>query len=160
MKNRIMLVVMLFVLLNASSQKYTTAIGIKGDVSNLDIALAELSIKHFLSKKNAFEVNLGAGRDFLWAQVLFHRSSPLVKKIDWYWGTGADGGYWYNGNIIGKGANSRNGLWLGLDGVLGIEYTLNYIPINLAIDAGPTFRLIPEIKLGWMLGLSVRYGFR
>jgi len=43
---------------------------------------------------------------------------------------------------------------------LGIEYTFNYIPINLAMDMGPTFRVIPELKLGWMLGFSIRYGFR
>ena len=157
-KNRIVLIAMLSVSISASSQQYTTAIGIKADASTIDVALAEISIKHFFSDRNALEINLGAGRYFLWSQLLFHRNNRLLGDIEWYWGAGVDGGYWYTGNIRGAGTNSRNGIWLGLDGVLGIEYTFNYIPINLALDTGPTFRLVPGLKPGWMFGLSVRYG--
>ena len=160
MKNRILLVSMLSILINANSQMYNTALGIKADVSTLDIALAEIGVKHFFSGKNALEINFGAGRHFLWSQVLFHRNNSLIKDIDWYWGTGVDGGYWYTGGFRGVGTKDRNGIWLGLDGVLGIEYTFNYIPINLAMDTGPTFRFIPGLKLGWVFGFSVRYGFR
>jgi hypothetical protein len=160
MKNRMILVAMLSILINANSQMYTTALGVRADASTLDVALAEISVKHFFSEKNAFEINFGAGRYFLWSQLLFHSNNRLKKDIEWYWGAGVDGGYWFTGSHGGGGKYDQNGAWLGLDGVLGIEYTFNYIPINLAMDMGPTFRVIPAYKLGWMLGFTIRYGFR
>ena len=49
-------------------QQYGTAIGIKGDWSSLNVDLAQFSVKHFFTESNAFEINFGAGRRYVWLE--------------------------------------------------------------------------------------------
>ena len=141
-------------------QQYRAALGIKGDWSSLDLALAQLSVKHFFYGPNAFEYNVGFGRRYLWTQITYHRNQTLRKDIDWYWGTGIDWGYWNSNYDRAYDSDERSGFWGGINGVLGLEYTFDFIPINLAIDTGPTLRVVPNVKFGWMAGFALRYGFR
>ena len=142
------------------AQKYRTALGIKGDVSTVNMASADLSIKHFFVGQNAFEINLGGSKRHFWLQALYHRNQFLTSDLEWYWGAGPDVGYWRKGVNIRGNVTYSEGLWLGLNSVLGLEYTFDYFPINLALDTGPTLRIVPDIKFGWMAGISLRYGFR
>jgi hypothetical protein len=43
---------------------------------------------------------------------------------------------------------------------LGIEYTFNNIPLNLALDSGPIVQVLPQIGFGWGGGLAVRYAIK
>lgn len=52
------------------------------------------------------------------------------------------------------------GFWLRTDPNVGLEYMFNSFPINVSLDAGPTLRVIPYIKLGVMSGFAVRFALK
>ena len=143
------------------AQQYNTALGIKSDITTYDAPSAEVSLKHFFNgSPNAMEVNLGGSFQYIWVQALYERNYILSKDLDWYWGIGADAGHWNYGNG-GRAENPMDtGYWTGINGTLGIEYTFNVVPINLALDTGPSLRLVPEVDFGWMAGFAIRYAFR
>lgn len=145
---------------NCFSQQYNVALGIKGDLTTYDLPSAEVSVKYFFSSPNAFELNLGGSRQFIWTQLLYERNYILTKELDWYWGAGVDGGYWNFGNSGRADLPTDKGFWTGINGTLGMEYTFNVVPVNLALDTGPSLRLVPEVDFGWMAGFAVRYAFR
>lgn len=76
------------------SQQYNTAIGVKGVWSTLDVDMAQFSVKHFFEQSNAFEINFGAGRRFVWLQGMYLSNHNLKGDFDWYGGGGVDFGYW------------------------------------------------------------------
>ena len=48
----------------------------------------------------------------------------------------------------------------GIDGVAGIEYTFDEIPINISLDIVPSINVIPYVGY-WQRGaISVRYVFK
>ncbi|MBL4862502.1 MAG: hypothetical protein JKY09_05740 [Crocinitomicaceae bacterium] len=141
-------------------QQYRTSIGIKGDWSNLNADLAEFSVKHFFASPSAVEVNFGAGRRFVWLEGMYHRNITFKKDVDWYLGGGVDLGYWNTNYDRRYDKSTHSGFWGGTTGVLGLEYTFNFIPINLALDAGPTLRLIPDLEVGLKVGFACRYAIR
>jgi hypothetical protein len=142
------------------SQQYNVAVGFKGDLTTHDVASAQLSLKYFFSAPHAIEVNLGGGRQHIWLQTLYQRNYILSKDLDWYWGVGPDAGYWDRGSGGRSDVPEDKGFWVGVNGTFGMEYTFNVIPINLAIDTGPSLRLMPEVDFGWMAGFAIRYAFR
>lgn len=159
MKKSILLVLLCLIGYGAYSQRYTTAVGVKGDWSTLDVDLAEFSVKHFFSAPSAFEINLGAGRRYIWLEGLYLFNHPLKGDFDWYTGGGMDMGYW-NTNYDGRYDNAtHSGFWGGATGVFGVEYTFGFIPLNFALDAGPTIRVVPDFEVGLKVGFAARYAF-
>ena len=140
---------------SAYAQQYKTAVGIKGDWSTLNVDMAQFSVKHFFAEPNAFEINFGAGRRFIWLEGMYLYNHPLRNDFDWYAGAGLDLGY-SNGRIF---SDVTDGFWGGATGVFGVEYTFDFIPINVALDAGPTLRMIPDFEVGLKVGFAVRYAF-
>lgn len=145
-----------------NAQQYNTALGVKLDWSNLKAAMGEISVKHFFNSPHALEVNLGGGRRYIWLQTMYIYNMPLSRGrgVEWYLGAGMDGGYWNTNYDRQYDPAERSGYWFGFDANAGIEYTFDHIPINLALDAGPTLRMVPDVKLGVTTGLAVRYAFR
>jgi len=143
----------------AFSQQYNTAIGVKGDWSSLDVDLAQFSVKHFFSEPSAFEINFGAGRRFVWLEGLYLFNHPLKGDFDWYTGGGVDLGYW-NTNYDGRYDNAtHSGFWGGATGLFGVEYTFKVVPLNFALDVGPTIRLVPDMEVGVKVGFATRFAF-
>jgi hypothetical protein len=142
-----------------NAQQYKTAIGVKGDWSTLNVDLAEFSVKHFFNSPSAIEVNFGAGRRFLWLEGLYMYNQPLKGDFDWYVGGGLDLGYW-NTNYDNRYDNAtHSGFWGGSTGVFGVEYTFGFVPLNFAVDLGPTFRIVPDLEVGLKVGFAARYAF-
>jgi hypothetical protein len=48
---------------------------------------------------------------------------------------------------------------MGIDGILGIEYTFDDAPINLGLDLKPSLNLFGYTGLWAEFGLSARYVF-
>ncbi len=77
----------------------------------------------------------------------------------------ADGLRWYYG--FGGTLGSRNykptdnnELLLGIDGVIGLDYKFNGVPINLSLDWKPTLEVAPNTGLNAEgVGLSFRFTF-
>lgn len=158
MKNTILLLFLSLIGSGAFGQQYKTAVGIKGDWSSLNVDLAQFSVKHFYTPENAFEINFGAGQRFIWLEGMYHYNQPLKNDFYWYAGGGVDLGYWSN-NYENRFDRSYSGFWGGTNGVFGIEYVFGYIPLDFALDFGPTIRLIPDLEVGLKVGFAARYAF-
>lgn len=159
MKKQLLILFVALLSTSAYGQQYKTAIGIKGDWSNLGYDMAQFSIKHFFNAPNALEANFGAGRNFIYLEGLYLYNSPLRNNFDWYAGGGLDMGYFGNTNTGRIDTQSSNGFASGITGVFGVEHTFDFIPINVALDAGPTVRVIPNFAVGLKVGFAVRYAF-
>lgn len=158
--SRLLIVVFCLLTLSVFSQQYNTSIGVRGDWSNLNIDLAELSAKHFFDRNNDLEANFGFGKEYFWLEGMYHRNQTLKKEVDWYVGGGADIGYWNTSYNERYHPGASSGFWIGSSYVLGVEYTAGFIPINLALDVGPTIRIVPQRAIGIKVGFSLRYAFR
>lgn len=161
MKIRLLILVISVLTLNTTvAQQYKTSIGVRGDWSNLDTDLAELSAKHFFDRNNGLEANFGFAKEYFWLEGMYHHNQTLKGDVDWYFGGGADFGYWNTNYDRRYNVNERSGFWSGTSAVVGVEYTTSFIPINLSFDVGPTFRLVPERKAGIKVGFSLRYAIK
>lgn len=163
---RILILPVLFVLsMQCSAQPYKFAIGIRGDWSNFDADLAEISTNYFFMKNESIETNFGFGRRYGWieARYLHHgilRHIHFKNDVLWYLGGGADLGYWNKNYDNYYSKQTHTGYWFGITPVLGATYTFDRIPICIAMDTGPSLRLQPRLMLGFIVGFSVRYAFR
>ncbi len=152
--------IVFFLSFSSFAQQYRTAIGVKADWSSLKNDLAQLSVKHFFDEHNALEVNLGAGRRYVWLEANHHINFRINRALDWYLGYGANMGYWNTNYDNRYNAAERSGYWLGFGGIAGIELTTNVIPLNFALDGGPAVSLLPEPKVGVRLGFTARYAIK
>lgn len=142
------------ILVMASAQDYKTGVGIRAGFSS------GLTIKHFESYKAAFEGLLTTrwqGFDITGLYEI-HNQAFDVQQLNWYYGGGAHLGF-YNGNYVSWGNNGTAYTVVGIDGILGIEYTFSELPINIGIDWKPALNLIGYEGLWSEGGLSFRYVF-
>jgi len=152
-----------FTVLNASAQKrssvkysqsYTTALGIK-------FYPGAISLKHFVSDKNALE-----GLLYFWdggfritGLYEIHGNINGAPGLKWYIGPGAHIGVYDNKYYkYGEG----HGGAFGIDGVLGLDYKFRDAPINLSLDWQPSFEFGDKYENGFSGnwgGFAVRYTF-
>ena len=139
---------------NTSVTNYSQGIGLRlGGGSGI-------TYKKFLSEKNAIEV-IGAfhglfdngGNNYVGVTGLYQWVFAFpVKQMNWYVGAGADAGIWDGGNGGEFG--------LGIDGIVGLEYTLADAPVNFGLDLIPSLGLVNRSGFYWgNAALSVRYTF-
>jgi hypothetical protein len=151
------LIVILFAGLTAivSGQDYKTSLGIRAGIPY------GLTIKHFLSKTNAIEGILAGSYGGFVVTGLYENEhwTGQYPGLNWFWGAGAHAGFWdagMNPNLPG----TYSGSVIGVDFVIGMEYTFDEIPLNLSIDLLPTFNLIGNTGWGGLNGaISIRYVF-
>lgn len=136
------------------AQEYKTGIGIRAGFSS------GLTVKHFMSKKAAFEGLLTTrwqGFDITGLYEV-HVRAFNTEHLNWYYGGGAHIGF-YNGDHAYWGTYGTAYTVIGIDGILGLEYTFAEIPINLGLDWKPALNLVGYSGF-WSEGaLSVRYVF-
>jgi hypothetical protein len=154
-KSFIILLFVLFTGLALDAQDYKTSLGLRVGYPY------GFTIKHFMSEKTAVEGILAGSYGGFVATVLFENEHWTGKYpgLNWYWGLGAHAGFW------DAAANkyvdpSYSGAVIGIDGVIGLEYTFDEIPLNLSLDVLPTVNLLGDAGWGGIYGgLSVRYVF-
>ncbi|MFM7565225.1 MAG: hypothetical protein ACKO4K_00605 [Flavobacteriales bacterium] len=130
------------------AQSYKTAIGLKGGYPGY----GSLNAKHFISATNALEASVGTGRFGLWLQGLYEWQHDLpTKGYEWYVGVGPNIG------IQSSALSNGSTFYFSGSGLLGIEYTFDKIPLNIALDSGPVIQLLPVFGFGWGGGLAARY---
>jgi hypothetical protein len=127
---------------------YTTALGVKvWDGGGI-------SLKHFFDDKHAGEV-IG----YFWYRGVrftglyeFHFDINGAPGLKWYAGPGAHVGV-YN-------TKYGDGGFIGIDGVLGLDYKFNIAPINISLDWQPSFEFGADRGfVGNWGGLGIRYTF-
>lgn len=141
----------------AQAQYYSTSLGLKFGGYN------GISAKHYLSDVNAVEGLLSFGWGGFAITGLYEWNWPAFDTdgLSWYVGGGAHLGvrdrrphetYYYDGD---------GGAFLGLDFIIGLEYTFEEIPLNLALDWKPAFDIIGD-QYFWAgdVALGVRYAFQ
>lgn len=104
---------------------------------------------YFGSRRRGYELG---------AAALIHRDLGWSGDFTWYYGGGTHLGF----SEYSGGENSvRTQTTFGVAGQIGIEYTLQQLPLNLAIDYRPEFNFTGVKGFDWIGGaLSVRYAFR
>jgi hypothetical protein len=156
MRRFVLTVIFVLTIVNLSSaQNYKTGIGIRGGL------YTGLTLKHFVSSNAAFEGLLSTRwRGFdLTGLYEIEAEAFDAKGLSWYYGGGAHIGF-YNGSHTDWGIYGTSYTVVGIDGVLGLEYTFPKIPLNIGLDWKPFINLIGYTGF-WPDGgaLSIRYVF-
>jgi hypothetical protein len=158
MKKLIVTGLIAFCLVSISlAQDYKTGIGVRGGFED------GLTIKHFTREKSAFEFLLASRWSGYEITGLYevHNQAFDVERLKWFVGFGGHVGFW-NGNYTYRywGEQGTNYTVVGLDGILGLEYSFKDVPFNLSLDWKPAFNFIGYTGL-WGDGgaLSLRYIF-
>lgn len=132
-----------------ASSDYVNAVGIKFYPTGV-------TFKHFISSGKALEgigyfFNYGARVTGLYE---IHKDIPSLEGLKWYIGPGAHVGF-YNSKYGGGSA-------LGVDGVIGLDYKVSSIPVNLSLDWQPSIEFGSGFNNGFngsWGGLAIRYTF-
>ena len=133
---------------SANSSTYTTALGVKvWDGGGI-------SLKHFFNPNNAGELIAYFYRNGVRFTGLYEIHGPIngAQGLRWYIGPGAHIGF-YNSKY-------GDGAFVGIDGVLGLDYKFSGAPINISLDWQPSFEFGDGRGFygGWG-GLGIRYTF-
>lgn len=131
-----------------NSSTYRTALGVKVWDG------AGISFKHFLHDNKALEL-IG----YFWNRGtritgLYEIHGPIsgATGLQWYIGPGAHIGFYNNKN--------GDGVFAGIDGVLGLDYKFRGAPINMSLDWQPSFEFGDNRGfVGSWGGLGIRYTF-
>jgi hypothetical protein len=161
MKKSIIIIVFALVsFLTSSAQDYKTSGGLRAGVP---FGPNGLTIRHFLDKKNAVEGILAVnGFNGIIATGLYENEhwTGYYPGLNWYWGVGAHVGFWDAGTSRYFNSSYTGGGVVGVDGVFGVEYTFDEIPLNISVDILPSVNLFGYA--GWngiSSGISARYVF-
>ncbi len=147
-----------FVSGNLTAQDYRTAVGVRGGYPS------GLNVKHFIKKDVALEgIISGYARGFEFTGLYeIHKQAFDTPYLNWYYGPGFHIGSFGDRNVPFYYRNryeNGSGLALGLDAVLGLEYTLDEIPFVLGVDIKPAIDFLPGAYFYVNAGLSVRFYF-
>jgi hypothetical protein len=147
---RLFFLSLFFSSLNLMGQSYKLALGVKGGFPGS----GGINLKYFIKNSNAIEGTIGGGKNSIFLTGLFEKTNSLEEGFSWYYGGGATlGAYSY---FTSTNTKNTEGLAI-LNGVLGVEYKFEDLPLNLAIDTGPAIEVYPDIGFGWAGALAVRY---
>lgn len=153
-KIAITVIMVSFFALLANAQDYKTGVGLRvGPASGF-------TIKHFFSEKSALEGLLTTkwhGFDFTGLYEV-HFPAFDTEYMRWFCGGGAHLGY-YNGDYVEWGSPGSTTAVMGFDGILGIEYTFEEVPINVGLDMKPVVNVIGHNGFWAEFGISARYVF-
>jgi hypothetical protein len=137
-----------------SAQDYKTGVGLRGGLGY------GITLKHFLGEKAAVEGLLSTRWGGFEITGLYEIHNPAfeVEHLNWYYGGGAHIGFW-NGNSS-WGTTGTSYTVIGVDGIIGIEYSFSEVPLNIGADWKPAINL-SGYKGFWgdTFALSIRYIF-
>jgi hypothetical protein len=159
MKNYILKLMLPLVFLLGASQahaQYDNAVGLRLWY------YPGITFKHHISEPGALEFILDTHFGAFNITGLYEHHFPLgPENLNLYVGGGAHVGYYrYNPDRTKYWGQYNGGAFLGIDGIVGIEYTFDAAPINLSLDWKPAFNVLGYRQF-WGDGgaLSVRYAF-
>ena len=86
-----------------------------------------------------------------------------TSGFEWYWGPGIQfrnsTGTMHYWDGRGYQTEKVNDLDLGVDVVLGAEYTFDNAPVSISLDFNPFIEMVDRFHFHWQGGLGVRYNF-
>lgn len=151
---RITIILAIFIAsISLNAKNYNNAIGLRGGFDG------GITFKHFLNSSNAIEGILSGGDNWFGLTGLYQWHKPTHnKQLEWYYGGGAHLVFIDNFKGTPWNRDVDTDLIIGLDGVIGIEYSFKELPIVISADWIPTLNLIGDQGL-WLAraSLSLRY---
>jgi hypothetical protein len=146
---RLLLLVLIatsFTLSSKAQSGYSTAVGVRLS-SSVPVIKNGITFKQFLGK-NAVEAILSFG-DGAALCGLYEVHKPLgVPNLQWLIGAG---GY------IGLSSSNKN---VGLAGIIGLDYKVPTLPVNLTVDWKPELNLAKTVGFEASgVGFSARFTF-
>lgn len=159
---KIILISLIFVATSfaLNAQDYRTGFGLRGGTSQ------GLSVKHFINYGSALEGIVSTRWRGMMITGLYEIEKPAfdVYGLSWYYGGGAHVGFWNDSDYTIPWAEANhygNYAVLGVDVIIGIEYTFIDVPINISLDWKPAMNFLGYIGL-WGDGgaFTVRYIIR
>ena len=154
---RILIAFSLLLLLAApqlQAQNYTTAAGLRGG------GLNALSIKHFIDDGKAIEGIVATRWKGVHLTALYQVHAPAfsVDNFFWYYGGGAHIGFYDGYDDHPYFDENKNYTNIGIDGVIGLEYVFQEVPIAISVDWKPEFNIVGQSG-AWLGdgGLAIRY---
>ena len=164
MKKLLLIAVLFNVILLTSktskAQSYQWAAGLKfGGYEN------GISGKYFADKDISFEGILGfrSGGVVITGLYEVNQTAFNVAELKFYYGAGAhigSVGNAYERFGSNNGTYTNNQLLLGIDGVIGLEYTIPKSPIAVSLDLNPRLELASGPFVDLAPGLGVKYIFK
>ena len=136
---------------STNSSSYQTALGVK-------FYPGAITLKHFFTGNNAGELiayfwNHGFRLTGLYE---IHGDISGASGLKWYVGPGAHIGFYDYYNHY----NHIDGTYIGIDGILGLDYKFNGAPINMSVDWQPSFEFGDNVGfVGNWGGIAIRYTF-
>ena len=139
------------------AQDYKTALGVRLSSANAYVNNS-ISIKHFISDKTAIEGLFSFG-DPVALGILVERHKPLSSAgLQYFYGAGGymSFGKTYNPNTL-KNETDPN---FGAQGVIGLDYKFNNIPLNISLDWKPELNIVSDINFEpAAIGFTARFTF-
>ena len=156
---RITITILLFILLVSAgkAQDYHTGLGLRASVS------PGISVKHFFTTNMAGEGILTVRWGGFNATGLaeWHLSVFDTEGFYFFYGGGAHVGVWDSGKDYYGSTTGGTTLFLGVDGIVGLEYAFLDIPLSISLDWKPGMNIISDFGFFFDdLALSFRYLFR
>ncbi len=129
----------------ASGQEYSNALGIRLSTSQATINQS-VSYRRYLNENTAIEGLLSF--DPIAVGALYEKVYPLgAPGLQWFFGGGAYVAF--TGNNV-----------FGAMGIVGLDYTIPSIPVNLSLDWKPELNFINNVNFqASAVALSVRFVF-
>ncbi len=153
MKRFVLIIALLTAGISVQSQKYTNSVGVRGTYA------VGITGKHFFKGSCAIEgiVTFGYGGFNLTGLYEMHAPAFDVNRLYWYYGGGAHigqagpAGHPFLDQEEGK-------LLFGIDGIVGLEYDIEEIPLTISLDWKPVISFT-GYGGGFWGGFSFRYTF-
>ncbi|MCU7550259.1 hypothetical protein OCK74_14145 [Chitinophagaceae bacterium LB-8] len=125
------------------AQDYKTAVGVR--ISSADATLnSGISFKHFFGS-TALEALVTFGDPFAIGALLEKHKPTGPAGLTWFYGGGA---------YVGFGDNR----YFGGQGVIGLDYKFQDVPINASLDWKPELNFVKEFSFEpAAIGLSIRF---
>ena len=155
MKKLLLISAITLMYFNINAQDYTSAVGLRGGFAR------GLTYKHFISERVGLEgILMSRYRGInLTGLIEFHNEAFKTDGLKWYWGLGGHLGYYNNDYYSYYSTNGYTAI-IGVDAILGIEYSLKDYPFYISLDWKPTYNLFGGYHFNGDSGaISIRYLF-
>jgi hypothetical protein len=158
MKQKVFVTFILILLVSTlKAQDYNTGLGLRAGVS------PGISVKHFFSTNMAGEgiLTVRWGGFNVTGLAEWHLQVFDTEGFYFFYGGGAHLGAWDSGRDYYGTSTDGTKVFLGIDGIIGLEYAFQGIPLSIGLDWKPGMNVISDFGFffdDW--ALSFRYLFR
>ncbi len=138
--------------MSVSAQDYNSAIGLRGGLVNA--VTYKFRINDFSAGEGIASFRY-RGLNLIGLYTIQNDWEIEGVPLQWYYGGGGHVGF--SGNNLNQ-EGFETGVFIGVDGVIGIEHTLADFPMNISLDYKPAINLIGNSRTTFdSFSLGIRY---